>query len=128
MGGGLPARPGPRTSRSAEHWCASPVGSGPRPTTAFLPLAAKRATGARLRKMPHARSYKDDTAIPQSSRCAMRPARLIGLFGRTQLMHDSPEKVLIVDFGSQVTQLIARRVRDAGVYSAIVPYQKAEAV
>ncbi len=39
-------------------------------------------------------------------------------------MHD---KVLIVDFGSQVTQLIARRVREAGVYCEIVPFDKAEA-
>ena len=37
------------------------------------------------------------------------------------------QKVLIIDFGSQVTQLIARRVRDAGVYSEVVPFQKAEA-
>ena len=36
------------------------------------------------------------------------------------------DKLLIVDFGSQVTQLIARRVREAGVYCEIAPFQKAE--
>jgi GMP synthase (glutamine-hydrolysing) len=36
------------------------------------------------------------------------------------------ESVLIVDFGSQVTQLIARRVREAGVYSEIAPFSRAE--
>lgn len=30
-------------------------------------------------------------------------------------------KLLIIDYGSQVTQLIARRVREAGVYSEILP-------
>jgi len=36
------------------------------------------------------------------------------------------DSVLILDFGSQVTQLIARRVREAGVYCEIVPFNKAE--
>jgi GMP synthase (glutamine-hydrolysing) len=36
------------------------------------------------------------------------------------------ERVLILDFGSQVTQLIARRVREAGVYSEIHPYDMAQ--
>src|SRR6185312_10641204 len=37
-----------------------------------------------------------------------------------------PDTVLIIDFGSQVTQLIARRVREAGIYSEIVPFQSAD--
>ncbi|MCH8183775.1 MAG: glutamine-hydrolyzing GMP synthase, partial [Proteobacteria bacterium] len=38
-------------------------------------------------------------------------------------MHD---RVLIIDFGSQVTQLIARRVRESGVYCEIAPFNDAE--
>ncbi len=37
------------------------------------------------------------------------------------------ERVLIVDFGSQVTQLIARRVRESGVYSEIHPFNRVTA-
>ena len=35
---------------------------------------------------------------------------------------NTPEKVLILDFGSQVTQLIARRLRESGVYCEIWPF------
>ncbi|MCP5264607.1 MAG: glutamine-hydrolyzing GMP synthase [Burkholderiaceae bacterium] len=35
------------------------------------------------------------------------------------------DKILILDFGSQVTQLIARRVREAGVYCEILPFDDA---
>jgi GMP synthase (glutamine-hydrolysing) len=36
------------------------------------------------------------------------------------------DTVLIIDFGSQVTQLIGRRVREAGVYCEIIPFQSAD--
>ena len=36
------------------------------------------------------------------------------------------DTILIVDFGSQVTQLIARRVRESGTYCEIAPFKKAE--
>ena len=34
--------------------------------------------------------------------------------------HNNKDKVLIIDFGSQVTKLIARRVRELGVFSEII--------
>ncbi|ORE95398.1 GMP synthase [Stappia sp. 22II-S9-Z10] len=40
------------------------------------------------------------------------------------MAHDT---ILIVDFGSQVTQLIARRVRESGVFSVVAPFHEAAA-
>ena len=37
---------------------------------------------------------------------------------------NNKEKILIIDFGSQVTKLIARRIRDLGVYSEIITPKK----
>ena len=44
----------------------------------------------------------------------------------TDHLHD--ERILIIDFGSQVTQLIARRVRESGVYCEVVPFNKSDEI
>ena len=38
------------------------------------------------------------------------------------------EKIIIIDYGSQVTQLIARKVREVGVYSEIINFNQAKTI
>src|SRR5215207_6392097 len=41
---------------------------------------------------------------------------------KTYICSHMTEKILILDFGSQYTQLIARAVREANVYCEIIPF------
>ena len=40
------------------------------------------------------------------------------------IRNNTLEKIVIIDFGSQFTQLIARKVRDLGIYSEIVNFNQ----
>ena len=78
------------------------------------------------RRLPRRRGLPvPDPGAPRHRRLLRRPVRApprrikSGNLGGPKLM---PDRILILDFGSQVTQLIARRVRESGVYCEIHPY------
>ena len=86
----------------------------------------RKATGAsahRSTSAPHCKLPRSARLEP-FSRCPPRPP---GRADRGQcchlrvFVHDMHDKVLILDFGSQVTQLIARRVREAQCYCEVHP-------
>jgi hypothetical protein len=52
-----------------------------------------------------------------------RPSALCAAMTEIQAHH---EKVLVIDFGSQVTQLIARRLRESGVYCEVHPFNRVD--
>jgi len=62
-----------------------------------------------------------------SERLSQVPKKSLALFTIQDLqpyLRRMTEKMLILDFGSQFTQLIARSVREANVYCEIIPYNK----
>ncbi len=112
----------------------------------------RRQAGARGRRGPHplqgpghrdraaadggpAREHGLHAAAAPSTRCAARrnssrsprracanPTSTTCRSRRKRRITTSTDKILILDFGSQVTQLIARRVREAGVYCELHPH------
>ena len=56
------------------------------------------------------------------SQCFKEKDRIINFTRESYLMKN--EFVLIIDFGSQVTQLIARRLRELNVYCEIHPFDR----
>ena len=51
-------------------------------------------------------------------------SQLVKILKKKMLLENSLKKILIIDFGSQFTQLIARKVRELGIYCEIISHHK----
>ncbi|MYE01158.1 MAG: glutamine-hydrolyzing GMP synthase, partial [Alphaproteobacteria bacterium] len=129
---------GPRRTAPDQPGRPCPAGRGAdRDAGAAAPDARKRAARRPRRDHPPAYRQPGFAAVADARGGAGRPRRT----GRGPAQRDQAagphrvrppggpavsDRVLIVDFGSQVTQLIARRVREAGVYSEVHPFNRVD--
>src|SRR5690606_31761003 len=103
--------------------CASPAPASPNPASTTCTSPRKRRTTAAA-----------ETAPPRKARSVnhrgwiVQPLVICELTRNRPMSHpDIPaHRILILDFGSQYTQLIARRVRELGVYCELHPWDMSD--